>query len=261
MAYLQTGQQTCHDASGREMRCAGSGQDAAFSAGVPWPQPRFEAGDQLVLDRLTGLVWTRDANPAEFPVTWQEALAFVARMNRDGALGFSDWRLPNRRELRSLMSVDTVGRRCRRGTRSAMSTPAGSGPRPARPSARPTPGMSTWKGRGCFTAARTSRSWSGRCGAWATASFRPRDKPAASTFRGARCPAGGSGQDGETRAGRAWPTPRFAAGGDVMSDRLTGLGWRRCADLTGSPVAWDDALAAVAELAGTDGAGSAALML
>lgn len=56
------------------------------------------------MDELTGLVWFRNANIAEFPLTWQEALDHVAHMNRDQAAGYADWGLPNRRELRSLIS-------------------------------------------------------------------------------------------------------------------------------------------------------------
>ena len=44
---------------------------------------------------------------AEFPLAWQEALDYIAVMNRDNVFGFADWRLPNRRELRSLMSYQT----------------------------------------------------------------------------------------------------------------------------------------------------------
>jgi len=79
----------CHDESGREMACAGSGHDGAFRAGVEWPEPRFEAGDRVVVDRLTGLIWARDANLAGWPMFWDEALEFVAAMNRDGALGLA----------------------------------------------------------------------------------------------------------------------------------------------------------------------------
>jgi len=73
-AYLQTGQITCHDARGDIIDCIGSRQDADFRNGVSWPTLRFEVIDDAVLDRLTGLVWTRNANMAEFPLTWQEAL-------------------------------------------------------------------------------------------------------------------------------------------------------------------------------------------
>jgi len=107
--YLQTGQVTCHDATGREIDCAGSGQDGEFRRGVPWPGPRFEIEGETVTDRLTGLAWCHNANLAEFPLTWQEALDYVAQMNRSQTLGYSDWRLPNRRELRSRIIPMTDG--------------------------------------------------------------------------------------------------------------------------------------------------------
>ena len=102
--YLQTGQTTCHDETGREIPCEGSGQDAEYRREIPWPTPRFEHRDETVLDLLTGLTWTLNANPAEFPLSWQDALNYVAGLNREKAFGHVDWRLPNRRELRSLMS-------------------------------------------------------------------------------------------------------------------------------------------------------------
>lgn len=63
------------------MPYAGSGQDGEFRAGLAWVAPRFRESGGLVWDRLTGLAWTRDANLAEYPLTWTEALDFVARMN------------------------------------------------------------------------------------------------------------------------------------------------------------------------------------
>ena len=75
---LQTGQRSCHDADGREIPCGGSGQDAEFRRGLAWPNPRFEAQGEVVCDRLTGLVWTRDAAPGELPMTWRESFDFVA---------------------------------------------------------------------------------------------------------------------------------------------------------------------------------------
>lgn len=42
--YLHTGQRTCHADDGQEVPCTGSGQDASFGVGTPWPEP-----DSLVL--------------------------------------------------------------------------------------------------------------------------------------------------------------------------------------------------------------------
>ena len=85
--YLDTGQRTCHADDGHEVPCAGSGQDASFAVGTCWPQPRFELHDNEVIDQLTGLIWCRNANLAEFPLSWQEALDFVAAMNREQRFG------------------------------------------------------------------------------------------------------------------------------------------------------------------------------
>ena len=105
--YLNTGQRSCHADDGREVPCEGSGQDASFAVGTPWPQPRFDVRGDEVIDRLTGLIWCRSANVAEFPLAWQEALDFVATMNLEQRFGQRDWRMPNRRELRSLLSLQT----------------------------------------------------------------------------------------------------------------------------------------------------------
>ena len=72
---LQTGQSYCYDCEGREIPWPGSGQDGEFRSGLAWPEPRFVTHGQTVEDRLTGLVWSRNANPGGFPVTWNEALA------------------------------------------------------------------------------------------------------------------------------------------------------------------------------------------
>ena len=59
--------------------------------------------DDLVEDRSTGLVWTRDAGSFEFLLSWSEGLAAIGDMNRDAVFGRTDWRLSNRVELRSLV--------------------------------------------------------------------------------------------------------------------------------------------------------------
>src|ERR1039457_6671138 len=60
---LQTGQTTCYNTAGSLISCANTGQDGEFQNGLSWPSPRFvDNGDQTVADKLTGLVWTKDAN-------------------------------------------------------------------------------------------------------------------------------------------------------------------------------------------------------
>jgi hypothetical protein len=100
-----TGQQRCYSAAGALRECAGSGQDGEFRAGLAWPVPRFEVQDDVAVDRLTGLVWTLDADPAAGPVTWEAAGRIVSEVNASRKYGFSDWRLPHIRELESLCDM------------------------------------------------------------------------------------------------------------------------------------------------------------
>jgi hypothetical protein len=61
-------------------------------------------------------------------------------------------------------------------------------------------------------------------------------------------PCPGTGQDGEIRAGVAWPDPRFTDNGDgTVTDQLTGLMWMKDAGCLGSTT-WQAALDKVADL-------------
>ena len=102
----RTGQATCYDSSGAVIGCAGTGQDGDMRAGAAWPNPRFTANGDCVTDNLTGLVWARDGNLAGAR-TWQGALDWIAAFNSgSGLCGQHDWRLPNRKELQSLVDRD-----------------------------------------------------------------------------------------------------------------------------------------------------------
>lgn len=60
----------------------------------------------------------------------------------------------------------------------------------------------------------------------------------------------GTGQDGNVRAGAAWPIPRFLDNGNgTVTDSLTGLIWLRDANCAGIPVYWNDALTFAGALA------------
>jgi hypothetical protein len=93
-----------------------AGDDGALKRGVAWPGQRFsDHGNGAVTDSLTGLMWVKNANlmatrdpgfdthAAQGDVTWQRAFDYVRKLNSDRYLGYSDWRLPNRKELRSLI--------------------------------------------------------------------------------------------------------------------------------------------------------------
>jgi hypothetical protein len=77
-----------------------TGDDGTYQKGVAWPSPRFtDNGDGTVTDNLTGLMWTKNAN-IWGTVTWNTA---VDNCEGYSGAGYSDWRLPNVRELLSLI--------------------------------------------------------------------------------------------------------------------------------------------------------------
>ena len=82
--------------------------------GVEWPDPRFtDNGDGTVTDNLTGLIWLKDADCSIFhaPRTWDYTLTVLIPQLEDGYCGLTDgsspgdWRLPNYRELFSIMDA------------------------------------------------------------------------------------------------------------------------------------------------------------
>ncbi len=112
----KTGQRDCHDSKGRKISCSETGQDGELRIGASWPDPRFtDNGDQTITDNLSGITWTKDANtltlrtPPDVPntdgaVSWQDALNLSKILNRETYLGFTDWRLPNRNEMASIIN-------------------------------------------------------------------------------------------------------------------------------------------------------------
>jgi hypothetical protein len=245
---LATGQNRCYDETGREISCRGSGQDGEYQRGASWPKPRFIVQDEMVLDRLTGLVWTRNANINEFPVTWSEGLAAISSLNRDRYAGFNDWRLPNRTEMRSLMSYQAK--------------------KPALPEGHPfiNPFLG-WYWTSTAAAIDPAYAWYvhlegarmfyGRKDQYYL--FWPvrgeqngvllRTGQTACNDRGGKViPCAGSGEDGGCESGRPWPEPRFTVEGSTVKDRLTHLCWTRRADQESGCVNWREALSSVREL-------------
>jgi hypothetical protein len=58
-------------------------------------------GDGTVTDGATGLMWSRSDNGVG--LNWEDALAWAQQMNDENFLGHDDWRLPNAKELQSLV--------------------------------------------------------------------------------------------------------------------------------------------------------------
>lgn len=106
-----TGQSTCHDEVGRVIDCASAicpGQDGFYATGCPWEGRFIDGCDGTVTDTCTGLMWqktTADTNGDDEITTddrssWKEALQYCENLE---FAGYDDWRLPNVRELESLV--------------------------------------------------------------------------------------------------------------------------------------------------------------
>jgi len=77
--------------------------------GTAWPNPRFtDNSNGTVTDNLTGLIWLKNANVFSGIRTWTSALTACSTL-ANGAGGLTDgsvagdWRLPNVKELQSLI--------------------------------------------------------------------------------------------------------------------------------------------------------------
>lgn len=84
------------------------GDDGDLQKGTIWPTPRFvDHGDGTVSDRLTGLMWTQNAQQGGSSLAWTAALDYVAGMNAGSRpnYGLSGWRMPNLIEARSLLDL------------------------------------------------------------------------------------------------------------------------------------------------------------
>jgi hypothetical protein len=243
----QTGQTQCWDDSGTAISCAGTGQDGAYQTGVT-VDPRFiDNDDGTVTDNLTGLIWLRNADCFGIK-NWTGALSAVNGLAdgscslRDGSMA-GDWRLPNVRELQSLLDYDEW---------SAMLPD----PHPF----EAVVGAHYW-----VSTTRVFQSefaWSVHFGV-GTIGGLPKDNAYlhvwpvrdGEAFYAPPSPVPKTGQtasfypgdDGDYQHG-VWADPRFTANGDgTVTDNLTGLIW--LADSTCLLGTWSDALSAANTLA------------
>lgn len=247
LAPLATGQVNCYNASGELIPCAETGQDGEYSHGLVWPVPRFISKDDVVQDQMTGLSWTRNANLSDFPMTWQEAFDFIHLMNQENTLGYSDWRLPNRRELRSLMSYQTR--------------------LPSLPEKHPFSDVfSGWYWTSTTAVINPKYAWyvhmegarmfyGGKDESYFLWPVRGQSHILYKTGQlhcydasGQVLDCAATQQDGEICSGVKWPSPRFIEKNDQINDTATGLIWSKNTNLTGHPVTWKEALQAVKRL-------------
>lgn len=246
---LWTGLTGCYNSYGKPIPCEGNGQDGEFKKGIVWPKPRFEKKGEVVIDLLTGLIWSANANLYGFPVSWTEAIDYIREMNSKNALGFSSWRLPNRRELRSLLDLGAKN--------------------PSLPKEHPfKDDFNGWYWTSTTFAGLPQYAWwihmegarmfYGRKDQYAM--FWPvtgKEKGVLLATgqgdcfdkQGERILCNGSGQDGEFNIGGWLSEGRFKVIDDLsVLDRLTGLTWTIDANLSKETVIWEEALHLIAEM-------------
>jgi hypothetical protein len=265
----QTGQTKCWDSAGKEIDCAGTGQDGDTRAGVKWPSPRFTDNmDGTIRDNLTGLIWLKNAN-CFGSQTWAQALEDANTLHdgkcdlMDGSLG-GDWRLPNVLELASLFDSEHAN--------------------PALPTGHPFKNVqfqfqddpisvsSYWssttysrdplqvwgayfslgyvglvlndkkmisEGFSVFVLPVRAR---GQSAEMAPAPVPQTGQTTCWNSDGHKIDCAGTGQDGDIRAGVKWPSPRFTDNMDgTIRDNLTGLIWLKNANCFGRRT-WAQAL-------------------
>ncbi len=203
----------------------------------------FKCYNHAVSDLRTGLMWSRDAALSEFPLTWKEAFDFVDSLNSREFEGYANWRLPNRRELFSLISLSRIN--------------------PALPEGHPFenvfPGY-YWSASTC--ARLPDQAWYVHLGgakvyrgmkyaSYMVWPVRTQAQKKGTVFQtgqkqcfdeaGRPGPCSGTLQGASVLAGKPWPGPRFEVQADTVTDHMTGLNWMKKADAAGREVAWQEA--------------------
>jgi hypothetical protein len=106
-ALPDTGQTSCYDSSGNSISCSGAGQDGSYNPSTT-QLSYTDNGNGTVTDNRTGLMWkkcsepdtTTDCSGTPNTYNWTNAISQCENLNY---AGYTDWRLPNMKELFSLL--------------------------------------------------------------------------------------------------------------------------------------------------------------
>jgi len=131
-APAATGQTKCYDENGVQIDCDNAdypGQDAFYKTGCPAAGRFTDNGNGTVTDGCTGLMWQKETADTNFdgfrgdldPLTWKNSLKFCESLIltktgtwaaekdivdgkiAEGDVLYRDWRLPNVRELQTII--------------------------------------------------------------------------------------------------------------------------------------------------------------
>ena len=195
-------------------------------------------------------MWTKNASISDFPMTWNEALAFTKELNHSELYGYSDWKLPNRKELFSLMSHETIN--------------------PSLPPLHPFINIFTgyyWTSTSC--ARLPNQAWYIHLGGarvfkgmkhhsymvWPVRIADNLDTRILQTGQrhcydgnGGIVGCDNTGQDGEFQSGLHCNHPRFTVNTDFVSDNATGLIWLKHADFNTHMLDWKSAFEIVEKM-------------
>ena len=214
------------------------------------PKLSLSLSAQMMTDNLTGLIWSKDANPAGTIKTWQVALDYIKQLNSQNYLGHNDWRLPNINELKSLANhsqSSTATWLNSQGFSNAQSNYYWS-------STTFTfygiyshtfyawdVDMSDGNAR-YFNKSYSNYVWPVRSGQQSL-TLPKTGQTICYDVNGGTIGCSGTGQDGELQTGVSWPYPRFTTNvNQTITDNLTGLVWSNDANQSAGDKTWQQAL-------------------
>ncbi|GAB7080969.1 Lcl C-terminal domain-containing protein [Megalodesulfovibrio paquesii] len=205
---LHTGQRQTFNAQGEPLAELDPVQDGPHAPGRQLETGRFVVQGDVVEDRLTGLHWPQQAQPFGTSLRWAEAAARITDWNAEARFGHADWRLPTRRELRTLIDHSRA--------------------RPALPAQHPFlhvfPG---WHWTATTWADDPRYAWRLQLEGGRLFFGQKEEEAIALPVRG-RCeflPA--TGDPADVPFGTPWPEPRFTLEDGLVRDHLTNLLWDR----------------------------------
>jgi hypothetical protein len=190
--------------------------------------------DGTVTDRLTGLMWTKNADPADNTYDWFRSLDAVSQLNANKYCGYHDWRLPNVNELATLIDRSIYA--------------------PALPRNHPFSNIKVWYWTSTTTADYSNHAWRiyfflGHIDYGHKRHMLNHVWPVRTASSSAVLPQKTgqnisyyAGDDGALRSGRTWPEKRFYDHGNgTVTDRLSGLMWIKNANLMRGRGNWYEA--------------------